>query len=186
MPDPTSRDFANAALRQTVADRQRDEYRRVLAWADSIMGPGWLPHGRHYLLEIEEEEIARREGTTAKAAATVYTVTNGVRKRHFMVGEDGKAQEVAGYKEGFQEMLLEPHPTRLIEVRGEKVSPHRYSLNWAPIELYEPRTAEELAALRVSREKGKVEREERKWKEENPLLASAGIKPEDLKPERRR
>jgi hypothetical protein len=41
------------------------------------------------------------------------------------------------------------------------VAPHRYSFCWAPIETYHPRSAEELAALRVSKEK-KTEREEKK------------------------
>jgi hypothetical protein len=97
MPDPASRDHENAAFRQVIADRQREEFRRVLAFADSIMGPGWFPHGRHSLIDIDEEDRARREGTPAKAAATVYTVTNGVRKRHFMVGEDGKADGSSGH-----------------------------------------------------------------------------------------
>lgn len=45
-----------------------------------------------------------------------------------------------------------------IEVRGERVRPHRYSLCWAPYELYRPKSAEELAALRASREQKKAER----------------------------
>jgi len=63
--------------------------------------------------------------------------------------------------------------SRTIEVRGQVVHPHRYSLCWAPYELYVPKTAEQLAALRESRERGKAEREERKFREENPLLAWA-------------
>jgi hypothetical protein len=60
-----------------------------------------------------------------------------------------------------------------IEVRGEMVAPHRFSLCWAPIETYRPMTAEQLAALRESREKKKAAREEKKWAAENPLLAWA-------------
>ena len=75
--------------------------------------------------------------------------------------------------------MLEPHPTRTIEVRGETVHPHRYSLTWAGYELYEPKTAEELAKLRHSREQKREERADRKWEEENPLLAWAGMKRPD-------
>src|ERR1019366_7436789 len=102
-----------------------------------------------------DEELARRTGDKPKAVAMVFTVRNKAgEKRHFTV-EDGRLRECARYEEGFGEMLNESHPTLRIEVRGEKVAPHRYSLNWAGYELYVPKTAEQLASLRVSREKKK-------------------------------
>jgi len=68
-------------------------------------------------------------------------------------------------------------------VRGQVVHPHRYSLCWASLERYEPRTAEKLAALRVSREAGKERRADAKFAADNPLLASAGIDRRDLGPD---
>jgi hypothetical protein len=150
-----------------------------MALADRIMGPGWYPSGRHYLCEKEEEDRARREGGPIRAAATVYTVSNGVRNRHFVL-QDDQPVEVADYKEGFGEMLLEPDLMRTIEVKGEQVHPHRYSLCWAPIEIYEPGDAEHLARLRVSRERGREKRADQKFEAENPLLAQAGIRRKDL------
>jgi hypothetical protein len=168
MTEPTAQDMENANTRAAIAARFEAEYRQVMAWADRIMGPGWEPVGRHYLVDKDEEQRARREGGPMKAAATVFTVTNGVRKRHFTVRDD-KPVEVSGYQECFGPMLLEPHPTQRIEVRGERVAPHRYSLCWAPVEVYRPRSAEDLAALRERREAKAVD----KAAEENPLFADA-------------
>jgi hypothetical protein len=39
--------------------------------------------------------------------------------------------------------------------------------------VYEPKTGEQLAALRATRERKKAQREEKRWAEENPLLAWA-------------
>src|SRR5271163_3698839 len=91
-PQPTERDLANAAAREAIAARQEAEYRQVMAWADRIMGPGWYPVARHFLLEKEEEERCRHSGERPKAAATVYTVTNGASKRHFTL-RDGQPVE---------------------------------------------------------------------------------------------
>src|SRR4051812_50218948 len=64
-----------------------------------------------------------------------------------------------GDQEGFGKHPLEPHPTMRIEVRGQLVPPHRYSLIWAGCEVYEPKSAEQLAQLRASRENAKKGRE---------------------------
>lgn len=183
-PQPTAQDIENATIRAEIAAKQNAAYRQVMAWADRIMGPGWYPSGRHFLVEKSEEDQARKEGRPPQAAATVYTVTNGVSKRHFVL-RDGQPVEVADYKEGFGKRLLELELTRTIEVRGEPVHPHRYSLCWAGYELYEPSSAERLAALRKSRERKRGERAEQRFREENPLLAWAeSIKaPEEAKQE---
>jgi len=68
---------------------------------------------------------------------------------------------------------VEPHPTRGFTHQGSLCHYHRYSLNWAPYEKYQPKTAEELAALRASRERKKAEREEKKWATGHPLLSWA-------------
>ncbi len=171
--EPTEQDRENAALRFAIAERQQQAWSEVYLLALNAFGPGWLPSCRHYLVEKEEEEKARRTGKPPKAAATVYTVKNedGC-KRHFTV-ENGKVVRHDDYKAGFGSMLFEPHPTDTIEVRGKQVHPHRYSLCFAPYDLYRPMTAEQLASLRASRERNRVERERQKWREANPLLAWA-------------
>jgi hypothetical protein len=179
-PVPTARDRQNARIREAIAARAAEEYGRVLAWAWGAFGEGWLPSGRHFLASKDAEDARRRDGGKLQAAATVYTVVNDAGdKRHFLTGDDGNVREVASYQEGFGSMLLEPDPARTIELRGQKVHPHRYSLCWAPFELYRPTSAEELAALRVSRERGRPEREQRKFEQENPLLAWAERAKED-------
>src|SRR5437868_145728 len=127
MTQPTDRDLQNSAAREAIAARQQAEYERVYRLALGKFGPGWLPHGRHYLLDKAVEDEARRTGTRPIAAATVYTVKNSIgRKRHFIVTDDA-VKEVSGYEEGFGAMLQEPHPTMRIVVKGQSVAPHRYS-----------------------------------------------------------
>jgi hypothetical protein len=170
-PEPTDQDRKNARIRQVIAERQQAEYDRVLLWAQDTFGPGWLPSCRHFLLDRAEEERCRRNGARPVAAATCYTVRNAAGgKRHFIV-KDGQATECEGYEEGFGPMLQERHSTMRIEIKGENVAPHRYSLCWAPIETYQPRSAEQLAAARVTRERNKAERAERKYAEDYPLFA---------------
>jgi hypothetical protein len=177
---PTQQDIENARIRQEIAERQEAEYVACLTLALGAFGPGWLPSHRHFLVEKEEEERVRYNGARATAAATVFTVRHADgRARHF-TAEDGRVVEQESYEAGFGAMLLEPHPSRTIEVRGETVHPHRYSLCWAPFELYKPKSAEQLAALRATRERKKEERLDAKWAEENPLFASAGIRRTDM------
>ena len=170
--EPTEQDRANARLRREIADRQAREYGQVLAWAGRAFGPGWLPSHRHELVEKDAEERCRREGGRPRAAATVYTVRHQEtgEARHFTVGADGDVTECASYEAGFGPMLLEPHPTKGFEHGGRFRRSHRYSLCWAPYDLYQPRTAEQLAALRAGRARRKAERERKQWAEDNPLL----------------
>jgi hypothetical protein len=56
---PTERDLANAAAREAIARKQAEEYGRVLRWAMGKFGPGWLPRGRHFLVDKDEEEQAK-------------------------------------------------------------------------------------------------------------------------------
>jgi hypothetical protein len=178
---PTQRDIDNAQSRQEIADRFALEYGKVLSWALGAFGPGWLPSHRHFLVDKDEEDRARRAGERPRAAATVYTVRHETTReaKHFTV-EGDQVKECDGYMEAFGPMLAEPHPTQRIEVHGQLVAPHRYSLCWSDIPLYEPKSAEELAALRVSRGKGREQRADKKWVEDNPLLAQAGIRRQDV------
>ena len=179
-PLQTQRDEENARTRKEIAERQEREYTKCLMWALGAFGPGWLPSHRHFLVSKEEEERVRYTGARPTPAATVYTVKNANGdRRHFSV-EDGKVVHHDSYEAGFGPMLLEPHPTRTIEVLGQLVHPHHYSLCFAPYVLYSPKTAEQLAALRESRERKKAGRDDKKCAEANPLLASAGIHRQDV------
>jgi hypothetical protein len=175
VPVPSERDVENAARRQAIAERQAEEYARVLGWAQAAFGPGWEPSHRHYLVDKDEEERCRRSGERPRAAATVYTVRHRQTgaARHFIVSDDGRVTECESYQAGFGPMLFEAHPSRGFEHGGKFCPYQRYSLCWAGYELYRPRSAEQLAALRASRERGKAERAEKRWAEENPLLAWA-------------
>ncbi len=112
--------------------------------------------------------MTRKTGRQPSPAATVYTVrhadTGG--KHHFMLS-DGTPVECVSMEAGFGPMLLEPHPTMRITVRGEIVAPHRYSLCWAGYTTYRPKSAEQLAAARGKREGRVVER----LAQEQPLFA---------------
>lgn len=172
-PEPTSQDRQNAAIRDAIAQKQAEEYGRCLRLATEAFGPGWRPSHRHMLISKEEEEKHRCTGEPAIPAATVYTVRNDAGdKRHFTV-EDGNVREVASYEEGFGPMLLEPHPTAgFTDQKGFFHYTHRYSLCWAGYELYHPKSAEQLAALRQSRERKKAAREEAAFREANPLFTT--------------
>jgi hypothetical protein len=80
---------------------------------------------------------------------------------------DGQIRQAQSYEPLFGELLHEPHPTRTIEVRGQQVRCPRYSLCWSALDLYEPRSAEQLATARVKREQRATEKEV----QANPLFA---------------
>jgi hypothetical protein len=142
----------------------------VRAWAWGVFGPEWEPSHRHFLTAKDDEDRCRHTGERPPAAATVYTVKNAEgRQRHFTV-EDGRVVEHASWEAGFGDMLLEPHPTRGFEHQGTWCGIHRHSPCWAPFELNRPRSPEQLAALRVSRERGKAERAEAKGRADAPLF----------------
>jgi hypothetical protein len=172
LPVVTEQDRENFRIREEIAARQEAEYRECYLLAFGAFGPDWLPSHRHFLIDKAESARVRYMQERPQVAATVYTVRHADgRTRHFTV-EDGSVKECASYEAGFGAMLLEPHPTMTIEVRGQRVHPHRYDLCFAPYELYHPKTAEQLAALRETRERKKDE----KWAEEYPLFALAGFK----------
>lgn len=168
MTTPTPHEIKTAKLRAEVAARQRAQYDEALALAEAAFGVGWVPVGRHLLVDHDEEERARKCGEPMRAATTVYTAAREGVKRHFVV-EEGKPREVAGYEEGFGEMLTEPDPVRGFEKDGVFHHVHRYALHWAGYENnYQPKSAEALAAARLKREARAVEKEAK----ENPLFAS--------------
>ena len=166
--EPTVQDTENARVRAEIATRLQAEYDQCGAWAEEAFGPGYKPSCRHFLLDKETEDHCRRTGERPIPAATVYTVRHEqtLEKRHFVLRDD-KPVAVDSMEAGFGAMLLEPHPTIRIEVGGEMVAPHRYSLCWAGYDTYKPRSAEQLASDRQRREERKVERAAH----EQPLFA---------------
>lgn len=172
---PTQQDIDNARIRREVAARQQAAYDECLRWAASAFGPGWFPCHRHFLVEHDEEARVRYTGERPKVAATVYTVRNDDgESQHFTV-ENGAVVPHAGYQEGFGSMLLETHPTRGFVHQGKFHHVHRYSLCFAPYELYDPKTVEQLVALRASRERKREHREDERWTAQYPLFARAGF-----------
>src|SRR5438270_13886831 len=88
-PIPTELDRANARLRQEIAARQQAEYDWVCQLALDRFGPGWLPTGRHYLLDKKEEDRCRQTGERPVPTATVYTVhRDDGQQRHIFVQGD--------------------------------------------------------------------------------------------------
>ncbi len=127
----------------------------------------------------------RRTGNT-DPAATAYKVYRGEKRLtensvYLRRMPGGHIMHADSYEPLFGELLHEPHPARTIEVRGQQVPCPRYELCWSALELYEPRSAEQLAAARVKREHHGIENEAQK----NPLFAEQ-IRAGDWRPEKRR
>ena len=70
--------------------------------------------------------------------------------------------------------VLEVPRCAVVASRDEAISAH-YTLCWAPFELYHPKSAEQLAALRVTRERKKDEQ----FAEEYPLFSQMGLTRKD-------
>jgi hypothetical protein len=184
MPNPTPQDIENAKTRQEIAERQNTEYREAERLAVATLGPGFRPWMKLVLLPSDYHQTGN---TTPHAVAfKVYKgehklTENSVYLRKF---PDGTVRKAASYEELFPE-LHEQHPTRKLEVKGKIVPAPRYSLCWSALELYAPKTAEELAALRANREQNREARADTRFAAENPLLAQSGIRRQDLEPEGR-
>jgi hypothetical protein len=168
MADPTQQDIQNAALRRQIADRQQAEYGEAVALAFGALEPGWTPWMKLVLIDADH----RQTGDTTPRA-TVYKgeerlSENGVFLRRM---PDGRIEKADRYEPLFGDLLQEKHPTRTVEVRGQRVPVGRYALCWQALELYRPKDAEQLAALRESRERNRAEREAQKERGENPLFA---------------
>lgn len=175
MTEPTEQDRRNAALRQGVAARFQAQFDEAVRLIEPILGEGWIPTGRHYLVTHEAAEHARCTGGAGVATAEVITAEKDGGKRHVLVmGEQLK--ECASYQDGFGAMLTEPDPVRgFNDNEGKWHFVHKYALHWGPYETsYTPRTAEQLADARERRE----EKKEAKWQEEVKQEAAASLFPE--------
>lgn len=145
------------------------------------IGPDWKPWMKLTLIDSDH----RRTGNT-EPIATAYKVYRGEKRLtenavFLRRMPDGKVLHAARYEPLFGDLLHAPHPTRTLEVRGQQVPCPRYELCWSALELYEPRSAGQLAAARQKREQRAVEKEAR----ENPLFADQ-IREEGMQPGKRR
>ncbi len=168
---PTPQDIANATARQEIAAHQAQEYMEAERLAREALGPGWTPWMKLTLIDSDH----RRTGNT-EPVATAYKVYRGKDRltehsAYLRRMPDGQVLHASSYEPLFGELLHEPHPERTIEIRGQRVPTDRYELCWSALELYEPKSAEELAALRVTRERRAEERAVNQAVEDNPLFA---------------
>lgn len=172
-PQPTQIELANAATRLAIAAKQNEEYQQCVILALRSLGPGWRPWMK--LVPIESDHHRHREKPPV-IGATCYKVYRGEQKltdnsRYLIRDADGAVRHADNYQQLFGPLLQEKHPSYGFERDGVWTAFDRWSVCWSALELYAPKSAEELAALRITRERNKVEKEAREWAEENPLLA---------------
>jgi hypothetical protein len=169
MPKPTEQDMRNAALRRTVAERQRAAWNECLRLAEAALGPEWEPWMKLVLVDADH----RRSGDETPVAVA-YKVRKGKGEarqvRYLRQGPDGVIASEE-YEPLFEPLLTELHPTKTIEIKGKPVALPRWQVYWSALELYEPRSAEQLAAARVTRQRNKAAREQQKYERDYPLFA---------------
>jgi hypothetical protein len=168
-PQPTDQDRRNAASRQAVAERQLAAWKECLRLADAALGPGWVPWMRITAVDSDH----RRTGDETPIAVA-YKVRAGKGDdravRYLRQGPDGIICSDR-YEDVFGSLVTELHPTKTVEVRGQKVPVPRWQLYWSGLDLYEPRSADALAAARITRERNKAAREQERYEREYPLFA---------------
>ena len=173
-PEPTENDRRNAETRRAIAEKMRAEYGRCIRLALGVLGPGFTPWMKLVLIDSDH----RRNGNI-EPVATVYKVYRGEERltenSMYVMEREGEILTAKSYEELLGDRLHEKHPSYGFEHNGEWKAFDRWTLCWGAIELYEPRSPEQLANLRESRGRKKAEREEKAWKEANPLLAWAGL-----------
>jgi hypothetical protein len=178
---PTFQEMENARVRHEIADRQAEEFAEAEQLALKALGPGWTPWMKLSLIDSDH----RHTGNT-ETAATAYKVYRGEKRltensvyvRRF---PDGTMRHADNYDELFGDLLTEKHPTRTVEVKSQQVPVGRYELVWGALELYKPRSPEQLAAGRVKRQQRAIEEDA----QENPLFAEQ-IRAGEWRPEKRR
>ncbi len=178
---PTEQEIENARVRRQIAGRQAEEYAEVERLALEALGPGWTPWMKLSLIDSDHH----RNGNT-EPVAIAYKVYQGEQRLSenavfLRRMPDGEIRHASSYEPLFGELLREHHPEHTIEVKGQQVPCPHYTVYWSPLERSRPRTAEQLAASRVKRERNKVERDAAA----NPLFAEQ-IREGELKPERKR
>jgi hypothetical protein len=158
-PSPTPQDIENARRRQQIAARQAEEYAEAERLALAALGPGWIPWMKLSLIDSDHH----RTGNT-EPAATAYKLYRGESRLsqnsiYLRRLPDGRILHSPSYEPLFGDLLHEPHPTRTLDIRGKQAPCPRYHVCWSALELYEPRSAEQLAAARVKREQRALDKE---------------------------
>ncbi len=172
-PQPSARDLENAAVRAAIAAKAAAEYTEAMKLALGVLGPGWTPWMKLSLIDSDHH----RTGNT-EPVAVAFKVYRGPEKlsensAYLRRMPDGQVMRADSYEPLFGDLLREPHPTRGFEHNGQWCPYPRWALCWSALELYSPKSPEELAKLRLSREQRKAKREEKAWAEANPLLVWA-------------
>jgi hypothetical protein len=177
---PNRQEIENARIRRQIADRQAKEYAEAQALADAALGPGYTPWMKLSLIDSDH----RRTGN-AEPVAVAYKVHRGAKRLnehsvYIRRMPDGQIKHADSYEPLFGDLLQEPHPTLTIAIPGRTIPCPRYELCWSALELYQPQSAEQLAAQRVKREDRAVEQ----LAEANPLFAEQ-IRAGELQPDKR-
>lgn len=141
MTEPTPAECERAAMRADIAARQHAQHLQALTFTEAVFGDGWIPTGKHFLVDKEDERRARETGSPMVAAATVYSAAKDGAKRLFYF-IDGRPTECASVETGFGAMLHETHPTLGFLRKGQWAPYPRYSLYWSGFEPgYRPKNA---------------------------------------------
>ena len=177
---PTENDRRNAAVREAIAAKQNQEYAHVQNLARSALGPDWHPWIKISLIDSDH----RRNGNSTPIA-TAFKICRGKQRlsEHSLFIRqmpDGTVRQAKDYEELFGDLLTEKHPVRQFSFKGQLIPAPRWEVIWSALEVYSPKDAATLAALRVSRERGREIRADKKWADDHPLLADAGIRRHDL------
>jgi len=164
-------DIENAERRKVMAAVQNAEFALCESLALRALGPGWSPWMK---LSLLESDYHRRAGPPA-VRATAYKVYRGDARLSaesiYLMERDGAVITAETPEELFGDLLTERHPTYGFEQDGRWIAFDRWCITWSALELYHPRSAEQLAEARVNRERKRAERELQKWRTDHPLLA---------------
>jgi hypothetical protein len=150
MTDPTPQDIRNAAARQAIADRQSEAYHEAGRLALATLGPGWTPWMKLALIDSDHHRTGNVE--PAVVAYKVYQGQKRVTENSVFLRRmpDGSVKKAASFELLFGDMLNQLHLTRKLELlHGQVVPAPRWTLCWSALELYNPRSAEELSKARV-------------------------------------
>jgi hypothetical protein len=176
MPDtpplPTDQERRNSAVRAVIAARQQAEWQACVALAEQALGPGWQPWMKLSLIPTDHRQTG--DDTPVAVAYKVRRGRGDNRDVRYVRAGDGQVLCAERYEDVFGALLAEPHPTRTVAVKGQRVPVSKYELYWSPLERYVPRSAEELALLRQGRQRKRQERADAAWARDNPLLVYLG------------
>ncbi len=158
MTQPTSLDIANAENRAQIASKALRTYQEAQAISREALGRGYRPWMR---ITVVPGDYHTGNSTPVAVAYKMYCGERKTSDNSMFVRRmpDGTAKAAKTYEELFGELLTELDPVRTIEIKGQVIHPCRYCVTWGAVGLYEPQSAEKLAAARAVREKNAVQRE---------------------------